>query len=147
MIYIPNRYKKILTLLGGVLVQFTLGYYYTFGNLNPYLTSYLRELISDHVRYSNSIWINSTMAIAQSISSALGGVLVLKLRLSLKLTTFIGCVIMSSGIALTFFAIKTSFALTLLTHGLLNGLGMGFAYVPPMSLTMRVRGPTILTCG
>ena len=91
---LSHTQKKFMTLIGGILIQLTLGYYYTFGNINPYLTSYLHEYVSESVRYANSIWINSTMAIAQSISSALGGLLVLKLGLSLRLTTFIGCVIM-----------------------------------------------------
>ncbi len=134
---LPRSTKAGLTLTGVILIQLTLGYYYTFGNLNPYLTSYLHEFISETIRYTNSIWINSTMAIAQSVSSALGGLIVVKFGFSLRATTLLGCVIMSSGIALTFITIKTSFFLSLITHGLMNGLGMGFAYVPPMSITMR----------
>ena len=40
------------------------GCYYTFGNINPYLTSYLRDYTKQDVRYSNSIWIQSWLAAA-----------------------------------------------------------------------------------
>lgn len=91
---IPTRYKKWMTLIGGVLVQLTLGYYYTFGNINPYFTSYLRAFVDKDIRYSNSIWINSTMAIMQSVASALGGYVIMRFKIKLKLATFIGCLIM-----------------------------------------------------
>ncbi len=44
----------------------------------------------------------------------------------------------SLGIALTYFTIKSSFTLTFLTYGVLNGIGAGMAYLPPLSIAMKV---------
>ena len=44
---------------------------------------------------------------------------------------------MSSGVLLSYFSIKVSFWLLLLTYGLVFGLGVGIAYVGPLSCAMR----------
>ena len=44
---------------------------------------------------------------------------------------------MSAGVLLSFFTIKLSFWLFLLTYGLIFGLGVGVAYVGPLSCAMR----------
>ena len=37
-------HKKWTTLIGGLIIEFSLGSYYTFGNFSPYLTLYLRGI-------------------------------------------------------------------------------------------------------
>lgn len=44
----------------------------------------------------------------------------------------------SLGVVLTFFSIKQSFILTMITYGLMFGLGVGIAYAIPMACAMRV---------
>ena len=46
---------------------------------------------------------------------------------------------LSMGVALTYFAVKHSFGLTIVTLGLVFGLGVGVAYAVPMAVGMRVR--------
>jgi hypothetical protein len=43
-----------------------------------------------------------------------------------------------SAVALTYFAIQYSFILTLLTYGILNGIGVGISYLTPLEIAMRV---------
>ena len=58
-------------------------------------------------------------------------------RIGPRLTTMLGCALMSLGVFLSYFAIKTSFFLLLLTYGLMFGLGVGIAYIGPLSCAMR----------
>lgn len=131
--------KKWSTLIGGILIHVSLGsLYYTFGNLTPYLTSFLREVTGSSARYSTSIWIFAVMSITMSIVSVLAGLFISKFRPSLKLMIFIGCIIMSAGVALTYFTVQYSFLFTLLTYGSLNGIGMGISYLPSLEIAMKV---------
>ena len=41
------------------------------------------------------------------------------------------------GTCLTFFTLKMSFFLTTVTYGFLNGLGVGLAYLGPISMAMK----------
>lgn len=54
-----------------------------------------------------------------------------------RITTLIGCAIMTSGVFLSSAAIRISFWLLLLTYGVLFGLGVGIAYVGPIACAMR----------
>ena len=42
-ICIPDKYKKWMALLAGFLINFANSSLYTFGNMSPYIISYLRE--------------------------------------------------------------------------------------------------------
>lgn len=44
---------------------------------------------------------------------------------------------MSAGVLLTYFAIKVSFWLVLLTYGIMFGVGMGVAYTAPLAAAMK----------
>ena len=89
-----NINKKWTTLIGSVLIHITLGSLVTFGNLSPYLTSYLREQTGSSIRYSNVIWIFAANSILFGVTSILIGIIIAKFKLNLKLIIFIGCLIM-----------------------------------------------------
>ena len=44
----------------------------------------------------------------------------------------------SLGILLTYYSIKMSFILTVLTYGFVFGAGVGIAYAPPLACAMKV---------
>ena len=86
--------RKWLTLIGCFLIHISLGSYYTFGNLTPYLTSYLRAKEKNpNITYSKTLFVITFYALGSSFSSVLLGLLLKKLNLSLKTTTIIGCLI------------------------------------------------------
>lgn len=134
---LPYKYKKWATVIGGFLIHFSLGSYYSFGNLSPYMISYLREYVGVDIRYSKSIWISTLFNLAFSAGTLFSGFMNSKYKHSLKLTIFLGCLIMTAGVALTFFTIKLSYFLTLLTYGVMIGIGTGFSYIGPMSIAMK----------
>ncbi|XP_046578489.1 monocarboxylate transporter 9-like isoform X2 [Haliotis rubra] len=119
--------RGILSVLGGFLVHLTLSTVYVFGNMNPYVTSYLRGGDENStVRYTQTIWIS----IAQSISMA-GSMPVLGLleqRIHPKYCALIGSWIFSLGMALTYWTVRHSLGLTILTYGVIHGAGKGMAY-------------------
>jgi len=82
-----------MTLFGGVLIHLSLASSHTFGNMSPYIISYLREYDGLDVRYSQAIWIFASLSISVSFSTILGGMIGTRFNLSLKLLTFIGCLI------------------------------------------------------
>ena len=91
---ISDNLKKWLTLFGGLLIHLSLGSFYTFGNMSPYITSYLREYDGFSLRYSDSIWIYTSMTICLSLSTVLSGLFVSEFKLNVKLSIFIGCSLM-----------------------------------------------------
>ena len=54
-----------------------------------------------------------------------------------RFSTLAGGWLMSAGVLLSYFTIKVSFWLLLLTYGLVFGVGVGIAYVGPLSCAMR----------
>ncbi|KAI3384224.1 hypothetical protein SNEBB_007133 [Seison nebaliae] len=61
---LKGRTEIILTLLGGFLIHLALGTVYCFGNLSPYIASYLRSESSlsysiERNRYGNLVWLSS----------------------------------------------------------------------------------------
>ena len=65
----------------------------------------------------------------------MGGLL--ERKIGPRLSTLIGCGIMSLGVFLSYVAIKVSFWLLLVTYGAMFGLGLGIAYVGPIASAMR----------
>lgn len=128
--------RGCIVIAAGFLVHLSLGTLYTVGNLLPYVVSYTRE--RSHPRDLTSetaTWIAALNLAGQGSSMFLGGWL--EKRIGPRLSTLIGGWLMSIGVLLSYFTIKVSFWLLLLTYGLVFGLGVGIAYVGPLSCAMR----------
>ncbi|KAL8595959.1 hypothetical protein ACOMHN_018271 [Nucella lapillus] len=127
---------SVRVIIGGVLIHLTLGTLYTFGNLSPYLTSYIRQHSSpSDLTYAESVWIYALAGMGQGMTMYIGGVL--ERRLGTRLSVLIGGWFQSLGIMLTYFTIKHSFAATVFTYGLMFGSGVGVAYAIPLAVGMR----------
>ena len=68
--YIKTRFSVqnsdgIFSLVGGFALHLTLGTLYCFGNLNTYITSYIRIHVHEGIMYSDMIWIPTLATIAQ----------------------------------------------------------------------------------
>ena len=118
------------------MVHLSLGTIYTFGNMAPYIVSYVRN--SSHpedLHQGTTAWIFAFALAGQGGAMFLGGFLVKKI--GSRWTTLIGSLIMSAGVTLSFFTIKVSFWLLLLTYGLIFGIGVGMAYIGPLTCAMK----------
>jgi hypothetical protein len=111
--------------------------------MSPYIISYLRECNKEvEIRYSTAVWMSlSNVGSLKIISLLTGFIFALKFNINMKLYIFLGCLIFrfvrfilniwvnlnliifqfSGGIALTYFSIKISFLMTLLTFSMING--------------------------
>ena len=127
--------RGCIVIMAGFLVHLTLGTFYTFGNILPYLVSYIRQRSHPaDVSEGAGVWILSLAEVGQ-VSIFFGGWL--ERKIGPRFSTLAGGWLMSAGVLLSYFAIKVSFWLLLLTYGLIFGLGLGIAYVGPLSCAMR----------
>ena len=132
---LSHRSKGILTLCGGVLIHLTLGTLYTFGNMSPYITSYLRYKTSEtSLEYSTAMWIFSVQVMGHGLLMPFSGLI--HNKIGSRWTTLTGATILSLGIFLTYFTIQKSFAAVVFTYGLLFGAAIGISYSVPISCAM-----------
>ena len=123
-------------IVGGILVHLSLGTLYTFGNLSPYIVSYIRNRSHPADLHSTtSTWIYACALSGQAGSMFVGGWLYAKI--GPRWTTLLGSWIMSAGVLLSYFAIKVSFWLLLFTYGIMFGVGVGIGYIGPLSSAMK----------
>lgn len=128
--------RAILVVIGGFLVHLSLGTIYTFGNIAPYIVSYVRnQSHPTNLRQETTTWIFACALMGQGGAMFLGGWLVKKI--GPRWTTLIGGWTMSLGVCLSYITIKFSFYLLLVTYGLLFGVGVGIAYIGPLSSAMN----------
>ncbi|KAK7091678.1 oxalate:formate antiporter-like [Littorina saxatilis] len=128
--------KGILTIVGGFIVHLTLGTQLTYGNTNPYLVSYIRNSSSpEDLKYIDGIWIQACMLMGQGVSMFLGGIM--EVKLGPRIATLIGAWFLSAGVLLTYFTVKVSFITSVLTYGVMFGLGCGASYAIPVGAAMR----------
>ena len=121
---------------GGFLVHLSLGTLYTIGNLLPYVVSYTRARSHpENLAAATGTWVAALNISGQGLTMCLGGWL--EKRVGPRLSTLAGGWLMSAGVLASFFTIKVSFWLFLLSYGLVFGLGIGIAYVGPLSCAMR----------
>ena len=99
-----QKYDGIWALLGGFALHLTLGTLYSFGNMNTYMTSYLRKHVNNDLTYSDLIWIPTLSTVSQGAFMTLSGHL--EERVGVRYTMLIGSSIMTSGVYLTFFTIR-----------------------------------------
>ena len=135
----PKRYQRmqvILVLASCFLVHLSIGTLYTYGNLVPYIVSYVRERSGpETLRFTDTPYVYACQIAGQGSSMIVGGLL--ERRFGPRLITLFGGLLMSSGVALSYLTIQYSFWLMLLTYGVMFGLGIGLAYVGPLACAMR----------
>ena len=122
----------VVVVLCGCLFSLPNGFEHSDGNMAPYIISYTRLYSLDPnreiVKLSFSTWL-CIHGLSQGLSIILGGWLIEKI--GPRPTATIGAFIVTGSTFLTAGAIKLSFWAVVITYGLLTGVGLGLAYVPP----------------
>ncbi|XP_070557984.1 apicoplast pyruvate carrier 1-like isoform X2 [Ptychodera flava] len=122
-----KKWRGMVAVVGGILIHLTLGTFYTFGNLSPYLTSYIRERSKpSDLTYEMATWIFASAGVMQGSFMYFGGLL--DKKIGARLTVLIGSIIQS---------IKHSFYLVIITYGVIVGLGVALAYGAAITCGMR----------
>ncbi|BHF74361.1 hypothetical protein SprV_0501744700 [Sparganum proliferum] len=110
----------VLCVIGGFLYHLALGYFYTVGNMNPYVISYMG------IKSSQSAWFSSVILALQAISLPAGGALTKKV--GFRPVLLLGILFGGSGIMLTYLTINHGLGAYIATYCILYGLGMGTPY-------------------
>jgi len=124
-----------IVVLAGMFLHFTLGTLYSFGNLSPYLTSYIRAHTDENYRYTDASWIFAASMAGQGSLMFFGGWI--ERKIGPRWTVILGGAIMSSGVALTAKTCTQNPGFVVLTYGLLFGIGVGICYSAPFTCAMR----------
>ncbi|KAK7485651.1 hypothetical protein BaRGS_00023100, partial [Batillaria attramentaria] len=128
--------RGVFVVMGGILIHLTLGTQLTFGNTNPYLVSYIRKHSSPiDLEYIDGIWIQACMLMGQGVTMFVGGIL--EHKLGPRIACLIGAWALSAGTAVTYFTVKICYVTSVMTYGVVFGLGCGIAYAVPVTCAMR----------
>ncbi|XP_077987972.1 apicoplast pyruvate carrier 1-like [Glandiceps talaboti] len=128
--------RGIIVIAGGIMIHLSLGTHYTFGNLSPYMVSYMRSRSKPaDLSYEEAMWIYAAAQACHGFAMYVGGFI--DRKVGPRWTILIGGLFVSLGVALTYFTIMQSFYTVLLTYGLMYGIGVGVAYAPPLASAMR----------
>jgi MFS family permease len=132
--------RSWLVVFCGCVVHLTLGsLVFSQGSLAPYILSYTltRSLDENQDGVAEYILPVLTTAVLIGQGSALLAGGILSRRIGPRLTTLIGCSIASLGVLLTAATIRVSFWMVIVSYGFVVGVGVGLAYIGPLSAAMR----------
>ncbi|VDM43796.1 unnamed protein product [Toxocara canis] len=118
--------RVIIVITGAVLIHLSLGTYHTFGNMLPYMASFMRNYTDSRITLEQLVWI-PTFQGCFPFAMIIGGYL--NFRLGPRMAAFLGCALMVSGVMLSYWTIRKSLLMFLLTYGCMFGAGQGIAYV------------------
>lgn len=121
--------KAISCVAGAILINLTLGTFYSIGNVIPYVASYMRnrpgnteEITSEH-----GTWITAAFLLGQGLFIVLGAFI--ESKFNSRIACIVGCLIHSASTFLTMWALDNGFATVVVVYGLGSGLGCGSAYI------------------
>mmetsp|Transcript_28776 Transcript_28776/g.95624 ORF Transcript_28776/g.95624 Transcript_28776/m.95624 type:complete len:453 (+) Transcript_28776:163-1521(+) len=120
-------------LLGSFLVHVTLGSFYCWGNIAPYVTSYLKWH-SPEASYATTSWVFSICGFCLGAFMSLGGAL--HAQLGLRATTLLGGWTLSLGVWLSSWTVQQGLWPFVCTYSVMLGLGVGIAYTAPIKCLM-----------
>ncbi|XP_076373332.1 apicoplast pyruvate carrier 1-like [Tachypleus tridentatus] len=126
--------RPFTAILGCFLMYVGLGTLHMFGNITPYLTSYLRERVNNNMTYEKTSWIIYT---SESVMSFIFIGVWLAGRIGQKPTIVIGTVIFSFGIAGTYWTIQHSLEATIASLGVVSNLGFICCFGLPLHVAME----------
>ena len=96
--------RGIAAVFGGFLLQFTMGAFYSFGNISTYMTSYMRQHGSPDITDTDFVVVQSTWGMTQGVVMPLSGFLIN--AIGQKASMVSGSILFSAGCALTYITIK-----------------------------------------
>uniref|UniRef100_A0A914C4C0 Major facilitator superfamily (MFS) profile domain-containing protein n=1 Tax=Acrobeloides nanus TaxID=290746 RepID=A0A914C4C0_9BILA len=131
---LPQNTRICIVITGAVLIHLSLGTYHTFGNMLPYMASYMQNYTDSSIRLEHLIWI-PTFQGCFPFAMIIGGYLTS--RLGPRLAAAVGCGTMVSGVCLSYWTIQQGFWPFLFTYGFMFGLGQGIAYVIAVSVVIN----------
>ncbi|KAA3680361.1 uncharacterized protein DEA37_0000230 [Paragonimus westermani] len=116
----------ILAVIGGIMIHFTFGHFYTIANMVTYIMGYTIDRVQPNVNEKLAIWLSALALGVQGISMPLGGMAAQKL--GYRVVVGASCLLVSGGVLLTYITVQKSFIGVIITYSLMKGAGLGFGY-------------------
>jgi len=127
--------RGIAAVFGGFLLQFTMGAFYSFGNMSTYMTSYMRQNGSPSITYTDFVVVQSAWGMTQGCVMPLSGFLIR--AIGQKASMIAGSIIFSAGCALTYFTISKELWMVAATYGFVSAFGQNIALIPTLTTGMK----------
>ncbi|XP_076367465.1 apicoplast pyruvate carrier 1-like [Tachypleus tridentatus] len=121
--------RPLVTVAGCFLIYLALGTILTFGNITPYITSYLKQRVKKDTTYEETSWIFCAFISTCSLFY-FGGKL--GCLIGRRWSMIIGSCIFCFGIAATYWSIQHSLVTTIITYGVISTLGLVCCYSHPV---------------
>ena len=135
----PRRLRKLqisLILICTFALNILYGSVYTYGNLQPYLVSYIREKSHpSDLRFAQSTYMFSCQYALVSMGLVMGSFI--EKAIGPRMTILVGGSLASVGLCLSYFAVKYSFWFVMLTLGAVSGFGSGVLVIAGVLCVMR----------
>ena len=113
----------VLSVFGGFLTQLCAGSYHgTFGNMLPYLSSYMKQT-SPHLTHGDMAMVFSVGGMAQGVSSFLGGLVFIPI-LGTRGCLVVGCLGYVAAPVLTYLTLDTSVTVLCFLYGILSSVSV-----------------------
>jgi hypothetical protein len=128
-----SRARILAVMAGGIMIHLTLGTFYLFGSIMPYVFSYL-TMIGEEPSHEGVMMIFNFAFVGEVVGYAFS--IVLQRSQPPWRVSFIGCFVFSSGVFLSSFGKSISYLCV--TYGLMLGCGIGLAYTPPIKAGLMV---------
>jgi len=128
---LKQNFRGLLSVFGAFLVQLTAGAYHgTFGNLLPYISSYVKEYDS-WVTHGDLAMVFSTGGLAQGVSFMLGGLVFVPL-LGKRGCLVFGSLLFISAPLLTYFTLNSGVIGITFSYGIIGGSAANMIMVPTL---------------
>lgn len=119
--------RAICCITGALMINLTLGTFYSIGNIVGYIVSYMRNHGNPDVTVEQGVWFTGTFLFGQGAFIIVGSYL--ERNYSSRVACIFGCCIHCLSNYLSVWAINQSFFTLVLVFGLGSGIGCGSAYV------------------
>ena len=128
----------VLSVFGGFLTQLCAGSYHgTFGNMLPYLTSYMKQT-SPHLTHGDMAMVFSVGGMAQGVSSFLGGLVFIPI-LGTRGCLVLGCLGYIAAPVLTYLTLDTSVTVLCFLYGILSSVSVNLILLGKFKLSFMMK--------
>ncbi|XP_076373190.1 apicoplast pyruvate carrier 1-like isoform X2 [Tachypleus tridentatus] len=121
--------RPLMSVAGCFLIYLALGTILTFGNITPYITSYLKQRVKKDTTYEETSWIFYAFISTCSLLY-FGGKL--GCLIGRRWSMIIGSCVFCFGIAVTYWSIQHSLVTTIITYGVIDTLGFVCCFGHPV---------------
>lgn len=125
-----DKHRKsyvICLLITAFILNALVGSIYTYGNIQPYLVSYIRQKsLPSSLRYTKSTYLYSSQYAGFAVGIALGGFS--DTMLGARMSILLGGTLSSLGMFISYFTIQYSFWLLFISFGFMYSVGVGMIY-------------------